>query len=282
MIVDCAVYEDGKRRDGSAGPGATPTRAATSNGRLRLDRPARARRGGVRVARARVRPPPAGGGGRDQRPPAAEARGLRRHALHGAEDRALRRPDRGRRVRRDPRVPRARTSSSPSATARPATCTGCASALEGDPELLQPGPGRRRCTRSSTGWSTTTSPRSRASRTTSRRSRSEVFSPDRANPRRAHLPASSARCSSSCRATAPLVEPVDRLARGPLRACPPRDPHLLPRRERPPDPRPRPARGLPRPAHERARGQPDPGHACARTRTCARSRPGSRSSPCPP
>ena len=54
------------------------------------------------------------------------------------------------------------------------------------------------------------------------------------------------------RAVAPLTEPVERLARGPLRADPPRGAHLLPRRERPPPARARAARGLPRPAHQRA------------------------------
>ena len=56
-----------------------------------MDRPARADRGGVRLGAARVRPARARGRGRDQGPPAAEARGLRRHALHRAEARPLHR-----------------------------------------------------------------------------------------------------------------------------------------------------------------------------------------------
>ena len=54
-----------------------------------------------RGGRPRVRAAPAGGRGRGQRPPAPEARGLRRHAVRRAQDGALRRRDRGRRDRRD-------------------------------------------------------------------------------------------------------------------------------------------------------------------------------------
>ena len=105
VIVDCAVYKDGARREGDVALDAA-YEACREDGRLRLDRPVRADRGGVRVGPQRVRPAPARGRGRDPRPPAAEARGLRRHALHRAEDGPLRRPDRGRRVRRDPALPR--------------------------------------------------------------------------------------------------------------------------------------------------------------------------------
>ena len=79
------------------------------------------------------------------------------------------------------------------------------------------GAGRARCsTRSSTAWSTTTSRRSRASRTTStrwRRSSSQLG----AATRRSASTGCSARCSSFRKATAPLVDPVARLARGQVR-----------------------------------------------------------------
>ena len=84
-------------RSTRTGGGATATSGCTRRWRpaaarlLHLDRPLRADRGGVRLDPQRVRPASARRGGRDPRPPAAQARGLRRHGLHRAQDRPLRR-----------------------------------------------------------------------------------------------------------------------------------------------------------------------------------------------
>ena len=61
------------------------------------------------------------------------------------------------------------------------------------------------------------------------------------------------------KATAPLVEPVARLAEGKYAHDPPGDPRLLPRRQRSPDARARPARRDARPPRQLASGQPGPG-----------------------
>ena len=72
MIVDCAIYEEGKRRDGHV----DLTHAYDERHRareVRLDRAVRADRGGVRLAAERVQPSPARCGGRDPRAPAARS-----------------------------------------------------------------------------------------------------------------------------------------------------------------------------------------------------------------
>ena len=130
-------------------------------------------------------PAPAGRRGRDARPPAAEARALRRHAVRRAAPAALPRRGRGGRVRRAARVHRAATSSSPSGTpSRPtsravrapaggATRTCCALGPQAvlyailDQVVDDYAPGR-----------------ARASRTTSTRSRTQLFGGDPSVSRR--------------------------------------------------------------------------------------------------
>ena len=68
--------------------------------RLRLDRSVPTHRRGGAHARRAVRPPPARGGGRDPRPPAPQARALRRHAVRGAPPRPVPRRPGGGGVRR--------------------------------------------------------------------------------------------------------------------------------------------------------------------------------------
>ena len=82
-------------------------------------------------------------------------------------------------------------------------------------------------------------------------------------------------------ASAPLVEPVDRLARGRYGVIPTEVQHLLPRRQRPPAARRTSSSRASATCSPRAPGEPRPRSPCARTRTCARSRRAWRSSPCP-
>ena len=125
--------------------------------------------------------------------------------------------------------------------------------------------------------------RSKASRTTSTRSRSELFSDEPRPTLRERIYQPQARGAR----VPPRDGAAGRSGRPPGRAgttsmIHPEIRDVLPRRQRPPDPRPRPARRAARSA-ARARFRPtSPRSACARTRTCARSRPGSRSSLCRP
>ena len=141
---------------------------------------------------------------------------------------------------------------------------------------------RARCsTRSSTASSTTTRRPSTGSRHDIEEVEDELFSGERARTRPSASTGSSARCSSSARPPRRWSTRSSRLARGQLRADPPGDPRLLPRRQRPPDPRARPARRDARPAASsslqanlaQVARAPERGRA-------ARSPPGSRSSRC--
>ena len=73
------------------------------------------------------------------RPPAAQARALRRHPVRRAARRPLPRRRRGGRVRRAARLRRPATSSSPSGTARRPTCRRCAAGWRRTPSC-SPGP----------------------------------------------------------------------------------------------------------------------------------------------
>src|SRR4029453_14444292 len=73
---------------------------------VRVDRPPRADPQRVRRRGRRVRAAPPGHRGCRHRPPALQARALRRLPLPGVQDRPLRRRGRGHRVRRDPAVRR--------------------------------------------------------------------------------------------------------------------------------------------------------------------------------
>ena len=95
-VVDCAVYVDGDRLPGRWTHDARSPRCASAATRLRLDRAARAGRGADHRHRRRVRAARAGRRGRGARPPAAQAGALRRHAVHGAQDRPLPRARRSR------------------------------------------------------------------------------------------------------------------------------------------------------------------------------------------
>ena len=184
------------------------------------------------------------------------------------------------RVRRDPDLPRRRTSSSPCATARPATCTACARRSRPSPSCCAAGPGavlHAIVDRVVDDYV----PGDRGPRRRHRGGRERgVLGRARATPPSAST-SSSARCSSSTAPPRPLVEPVDRLAGGQLRPDPPRgrayfrdvNDHLIRGA--------RAARGLPRPAHQRARGQPHPGHRAPERGHAQDLGAGWRSSPCP-
>ena len=74
------------------------------------------------------------------RPPAAQAGALRRHAVHRAQDALVRRRGRRRRDRRDQPVRRRTTSSSPSGTARAARCRRPGSGSRSASNVLAHGP----------------------------------------------------------------------------------------------------------------------------------------------
>ena len=143
---------------------------------------------------------PAGRGGRDPRAPASEARDVRRHGAARAEDRALRRPERGRGAGRDPGVRRpglrdhrpARRGQRPARRAR---------APRGQPGAAGARGRARSCTRSWTRSWTTTSPRSTASRRTSRRWRTR-------SSRRPGRTAPSASTGSSARRSTSTTRPL--------------------------------------------------------------------------
>ena len=183
------------------------------------------------------------------------------------------------RDRRAAGVRRATTSSSPCATARPArfqerarpsraTRTGCAT----DPGAVLHAildrvvddyePGDRR-------------PRERH-----RRGRGAALLGRAHRTRPSASTGCSARCSSSGARRRRWSIRSTGWPRGHYEHVHPEIRDVLPRRERPPDPRPRPARRHARSAARQSCRPTSPRSACARTRTCARSRPGSRSSPC--
>ena len=110
----------GRRAAARAGP-----RGGERAGQLRVDRPARALPRGVRGRARGVRAARAGRGGRHRRPPAAQARGVRRRPLRGAQDGALRRRGRDRASSPSSSSSSARATSSPCATARPAPSPRC-------------------------------------------------------------------------------------------------------------------------------------------------------------
>ena len=92
-----------------------------------------ARRRGVRAARARRR-------GRDRRPPAAQARALRRHAVRGAARRHATSTTSRRSSSARSTSSSARTSCSPSATAGRPTSAPCATAWRAIPSCSRRGP----------------------------------------------------------------------------------------------------------------------------------------------
>ena len=199
---------------------------------LHLDRALRAHRAGVRVDPQRVRPASAGGGGRDPRPPAAEARGLRRDGLHRAQDRALRRPDGGHQARRDPDLPRPRLHHHRAPRRGERAGTACGEAWRTSPSCCSTGPAPC-CTRSSTASSTTTCPRSPASARTSTRSRTRSSPATRTNAAE-RIYKLKREVLQFQHGVGPLVEPVDRLAARQVRVIHPEVRDLLPRRQRPP------------------------------------------------
>ena len=160
MIVDCAYYKDGRRQhadrlplDGGSRPGRTSRTAGSSGSACTTptEEELQAAATGLRAARARGR-------GRGPRPPAAEARGLR-------QGRALPRPAHGPlpRRRRGGRVRRAAPVHRPGLR-RPRASRLCArrwprrgSGSRRSPSSCSSAP-RRSSGRSSTRWSTTTSP----------------------------------------------------------------------------------------------------------------------------
>ena len=126
-------------------------------------------RGAARGRRA-LRPAAARGRGRDAGPPAPEDRGLRRRLLPRPAHRALHRRDRGGRVRRGPRLHRARLRRRRAPRRRERAALRARAPRGSSPSCCasaRPPP----CGPSWTRSSTTTRPSSRGSRTTSRRSR---------------------------------------------------------------------------------------------------------------
>ena len=106
VIVDCAHYRDGERQHEGPLRARGGRELLRRRRRVRLARAEGAERRGARAGRRDVRAARAGARGRRRRPPAAEARGLRRLALHRPAHRPLRRREGGGRVRRDPRLRR--------------------------------------------------------------------------------------------------------------------------------------------------------------------------------
>ena len=264
-----------RRRRRARGDGGVPPARC-----LHLDRPVRAHRGGVRVDPQRVRSASAGRGGRHPRPPAAQARGLRRHGLHRPQDRALCGPDRGHQARRDPRLPRPRLhhhgaprrgeragrSAQPARGAARSCCSTARCACS---------------TPSSTGWSTTTRPRIAGLGEDIDQVEDQVFSGSRSNAAE-RIYKLKREVLQFGHAVGPLVEPVDRLARGKYDVIHPEvrtyfrdvNDHLLRAHDQ--------LEGYRDLLTSVLAGEPDPGRACARTRTCARSRRGWRSRRCRP
>ena len=180
MIVDCGIYD--ARRPPAPGTftfeeAFEASKAPGTYVWLGLYEPTA---GGVRVGEVRVRAPRARRRGRAEGPPAAQARGLRRHAVPRGQDGPLRGPRGGRDARRDPPLRRSELRRRPSGTARRARSPRPASSIEKRPELLACGPGarplgdrrprRRRLPAGPRRASSTTSTRSRT-RCSRRRSR---------------------------------------------------------------------------------------------------------------
>ena len=106
----------------------------------------------------------------------------------------------------------------------------------------------------------------------------EVFAGDRQNPAR-RIYELKREAIDFARAVTPLVEPIERMTDGNnARAGGAHD--LLPRRARPPDSAVGPYRGARASSSRACSRRTWPRSGCGRTRTCARSRPGWRSSPC--
>ena len=147
----------------------------------------------------------------------------------------------------------------------------CASGSRSDPELLQHGPGRRAPRDRRPRRRRLHARRSPGSARTSTRSRTRSSPAARTNPAE-RIYKLKREVLEFNRAAGPLVEPVDRLARGQYERDPPRGARLLPRRQRPPAAR--------RTSSSRATATCSTSVleanlaqvTCARTRTCARSR----------
>ena len=195
MIVDCAVYEHGRR--------ATVTWTWRTRwrlpqaGRLRLDRALRADRGGVRRDAARVRPAPLAVEDAihaHQRPKLEVYDDMVFLVLKTARyvD-----PAGGHRARRDPDLPRRRLHHH-RAPRRGQLAEAGAGGAGGGPRATCATAPARCCTRSSTGSWTTTCPPSRGSRRTSTRWRTSSSPGGRTNPAE-RIIAFNARCSSSAR-----------------------------------------------------------------------------------
>ena len=205
----------GERRDGEVPLRARPTRrAARGDGAfvwIGLHEPTEEE---FDVGAARVRPARAGGRGRDQGAPAAEARGLRRHALPRAEDGPLPRRHRGRSSSARSCCSSARASSSPSATATPSWLDGVRRRVEATPELLEQRPGRRAARDHRPRRRRLLPGRCDGLEDDIEEVEEQVFSADRAQPGRADLQAQARGASSSTAPPRRCVEPLERLARG--------------------------------------------------------------------
>ena len=138
-VIDCAAYRDGVRvatLDHRRDPGR-PRRSRA----LRLAGALRTGRGAARAGAGRLPPPRPGGRGRPSRPPAPEARSLRRIPVHRPAHRPVRGAGRTISSSARPTSSSARVTSSPCATARSSRTSACAVGARCESERLALGPG---------------------------------------------------------------------------------------------------------------------------------------------
>ena len=211
MIVDCAVYEDGRRRRGRARRSPTPARPARAENAfvwIGLHEPTEDE---FDCGAARVRPARARRRGRDQGAPAPEARGVRRLAVRRPQDRTLRRRDARRSSSARSSSSSATASSSPSATARPSAPRRAPCGPRSGPTSSRCGPGAALYAivdRIVDDYVPVIAALDSDVREVEARGLLAVTGATRPSA----STASSARCSSSTPRVAPLVEPLDRLA----------------------------------------------------------------------
>ena len=278
-IVDCGFYVAGERQPGDLDYAQALAGRPGTRGRLRLARPARARRSAdltdiaarLRAGRVRRR-------GRGQGRPAGQDRAVRRDDLPGRADHPLRRArraDRDQRDRRDRRpddVHRAALRDHRPARRRRPRSAPIRAELESKPELLalgpvvgglrDPRPGRRLLPR-----------RRRPGRGRHRRGRAQVFA-RHVHGRIARIYQLKRELVEFKRAVVPLQRPLAALAEGRLGAMPKKITPLLPRRQRPPHPYGRAGRRPTTTCSTRSCRPGWPRSPSTRTTTCARSRRG--------
>ena len=202
------------------------------------------------------------------RPPAAQARGVRRRPLRGAEDGALRRRGRDGASSPSSSSSSARATSSPCATARPAPWPRCGAPSRTTSSRIRCGPMavlHAVMDRVVDDYV----PVIDGLDNDMAEIEDAVFAVER--PRGADDPSQrifklKREVLDFYRNTEPLLEPLGRLAAGQLPGAHPELGQLLPRRGGPPQARGERHRPRPRPAVRRPRRQPRPGHRAAERR----------------